>query len=264
VGAHIFFYNVPVQWLFCPVCPFPDVLSFLSCSGHPVHADLFKLICQADFFQTDLSRLSCHGYLVPAALSWLSWSQLYPNLPIRVDLTWLYCPCCPVPVVLSWLSCPSCFVLDVIFLPFSPLCPVLTDLFRLSCLRCPDITVTPWLSCNGNPAMRCPVLFFGPCCPVLSYSGHPVQAVMSGQLFQTDLIRLSFPGSPVPNVPSLLYCHGCLSWLSTNVLSCHALAILFSLSYNGCSFLTVLSSCVVPAVLSKHCCPQLYNEIMSL
>ncbi len=107
--------------LSCPGCPVPTVLFLLSYSGHPLLSVLSTLtwsgwpVCRP--VQTDLPRLFCPKYSVPAVSPWLSCPWLsYP---------WMSYQGCAVSIVLSKLSCPIkqkvkilwlCFLENLLFL----------------------------------------------------------------------------------------------------------------------------------------------------
>jgi hypothetical protein len=95
--------------LFCPICLFSAVLSWLLGPGYPVMALLvIWLSCHVSPVLANLNWLSCHGGPVLAMMS----RVLGPSYPVLADQVILgsvviaglsYCPC---PVVSDYLSCP--------------------------------------------------------------------------------------------------------------------------------------------------------------
>ncbi len=165
--------NSPVLSIGCPDPgrPVPDVLFFLSCTGHPS-----KLNCQAE-----LSRLFCHD-----------------------SLSWMSCRGCTVVTILPRADLYGCFVLAV--LAFH----VWIILLPLSCHNCPFLTVLssycilPHLSCPicSVPALLSPALLSPLSCPSTLVPSYPVSAVLS---------VLSSPCCPLLTVMSWLYCRSVLS-----------------------------------------------------
>jgi hypothetical protein len=155
----------------------------------------------------------------------------------------LSCSYCPVTIVLlSQLSCPYCHVLPVRY--FSSVKAELSgrqarfsDLFQLSCPYFPAQVGKPWLSCHGCPVpvflsqLFCLPVMFLPSCPL----GH-VQADLSRFICLANLTRLTCP--PVlfritcPSCPATIFLQllSCLGCPALDVLSCHVLAVLKSLS----------------------------------
>jgi hypothetical protein len=143
------------------------VLSFLSCSGHPV---LSVRSSQVDLSTSTrlgcpnpvvLYLTSCHGCLVPGAPS-------PPAVPPRMS-----CPSCLVPAVLSRLFCPSCPVPAVLSrVSFFGLKKLFVSIFWLSYFHylIPAVLYQPpYPGIFVRP--HCPGLMPYPDCP----AGCPVQ-----------------------------------------------------------------------------------------
>jgi hypothetical protein len=111
--------------------------------------------------------------------------------------------------------------------------------------------VPSWLSCPLCPVqadLSCQLV--SPTC-----LGCPLPIILSQMS-----VRMSCQRCLVPDVLSQIFCPDCLPWLShpscpvlavLSLLSCsgrYFLAVLFSLSYPGCTVLTVFSGCPIPAV----------------
>jgi hypothetical protein len=192
--------SVALSWMFCygcplqvvyPGCPAPDVLSFLSCSGHPVQADLSGLVCQVC---PQLSCPLCHALVV-------MFFTIPPKCPVLAIPSRMSCSTCHVLAVMFWppcflycipsrLSCPGCYVQVVMSRLTCPSWLLPTVLPRLSCPGCPATFAPSWLSCPGYP-VPVPVTLSLP-----SWHDHSLLSVLSRLVFRLHC-QADLSGYPV-------------------------------------------------------------------
>ncbi len=208
-----------VTMLFSFRLSFP-VLFCLSCLVQPVPFCVFRSSCPAIPVLFCVSHLAWPVLSVPPVmavlavhvLGVLSWQSCFIIL-VMADLVWQSCPAGHLlPARFAYLFCLSCSTYSVLSVHFClsySAWSVLPVRFRLSRTACPI------LSCPVLPALFC----------------------------------LSCTVCPIPDVPFWLHSNSPF-WLSCP--GCRVLTVHFWLScpsYYGCSFLAVLSSCPVVAVL---------------
>jgi hypothetical protein len=166
------------------------------------------------------------------AISWLSCPLCPVQVTNRTGLSSPIYPDYPVPVVHSQMFCPRFPVLTCLSSP-DPSVPS-----RLSCPDCPVLAVLLQLPCPGN------LVHCSPDATATSWHLCPFQAHLSKLTCQADLSRLSCPQM------SYLYRHVVPSRLSC--LSCPILAVMFWV-FCLCPAFTIPS--IFSGFLSQLSCP---------